>query len=86
MDPIQSTLTRYILDQFLPGEHEANLTPQTPLISGGVLDSLATVRVVVFLEEQFGIVLEPHEAGIDYLDTIEKMADLVRSKLDAGSA
>lgn len=80
MDPIQSTLTRYILDQFLPGENESNLTPQTPLISGGVLDSLATVQVASFLEEHYGIELAPHEAGIDYLDTIEKMAELVRAK------
>ena len=47
----------FILDEFLPGEPAENLTGNTPLISGGILDSIATLKLVMFLEEKFGIVL-----------------------------
>src|SRR5688572_8433467 len=70
MDPLQAAVHSYILNEFLPGAKPSELTPSTPLISGGVLDSLATVRLVAFLEDQYRITIEPHEASVDYLDTI----------------
>jgi len=80
MGPIQSTIKAYILDEFLEGANPSELTASTPLISGGILDSLATIRLVAFLEEQFGIVVAPHEAGVDYMDSLDQIAALVRSK------
>lgn len=80
MDPVQSAVKAYILDEFLPGANTSELTPSTPLISGGILDSLATVKLVAFLEEHYGITVEPHEASVDYLDTIQQIGELVAVK------
>ena len=80
MDPISSIVKTYILEEFLPGADPGELTESTPLITGGILDSIAILQLVAFLEEQYGIVVEPHEAGIDYLDTLSQVAELVRSK------
>lgn len=74
------TIKRYILDAYLPGEDESQLTDTTPLITGGVLDSVATLRLLLFLEERFGVTIEAHETGPEYLDTIAGIADLVESK------
>jgi acyl carrier protein len=71
----------YILEEFLPGENPAELTDSTPLITGGILDSLATMRLVLFLEERFQIQIQAHETMVDYLNTISDIAQLVRSKL-----
>jgi acyl carrier protein len=71
----------YILEEFLPGENPAELTDSTPLITGGILDSLATMRLVLFLEERFQIKIQAHEALVDYMNTISDIAQLVRSKL-----
>jgi len=46
VDPIQSTVKDYILQEFLPDADASELTATTPLIAGGILDSLATVRLV----------------------------------------
>jgi acyl carrier protein len=80
MDDIRSTVKDFILREFLPGEDPANLTGSTPLITGAILDSLATLILVAFLEERFGIEIEAHEASVDHLNTIDDIADLVRSK------
>lgn len=80
MDPIQSAVQSYILQEFLPGANASELAVDTPLISSGVLDSLATVRLVAFLEDQYRITIDPHEASVDYLDSVGQIADLVRSK------
>ena len=71
----------YILEEFLPGENPAELTDSTPLITGGILDSLATIKLVAFLEERFQINIQAHETMVDYLDTVSDIAQLVRSKM-----
>jgi acyl carrier protein len=81
MQDIKDTVRTYILDEFLPGESPEALTDSTPLVSGGILDSIATLKLVSFLEEQFRIELAPHETDADHLDTVDRIATLVSSKL-----
>jgi acyl carrier protein len=77
---IKSALKTYILNEFLPGDDPAALTDATPLMTTGILDSIAVLKAVTFLENQFGIVVQPHEAVVDNLNTISDMARLVLSK------
>lgn len=74
----------FIVERFLPGENPANLTDTTPLLSGGILDSLGTLELVGFLEKTWGIELQAHEVDRTRLDTLERIAQLVASK-KAGS-
>jgi acyl carrier protein len=71
---------QYILETFLPGENPDELKESTPLISGGILDSIATLKLVMFLEERFGISVEAHEADREHLDTLSDIAALVERK------
>lgn len=71
----------YILEEFLPGENPSELTDTTPLITGGILDSLATIKLVAFLEQRFKIQIQAHETMVDYLDTLTDISQLVSSKL-----
>ena len=80
MTPITSTIKDFILKEFLPGENPDELTETTPLISGGILDSLATIKLVAFLEEQFKITVEAHEADVEHLNTLTDIAKFVQSK------
>lgn len=80
MDEIQATVHAYILDEFLPGEDPSELTDTTPLITGGILDSISTLKLVTYLEETFHVVVEAHEAGVDHLDTIAEIVQLVARK------
>jgi acyl carrier protein len=80
-DDITKTIKDFILQEFLPGEDRANLTDDVPLISGGILDSIATLKLVMFLEERYGITFAAHEANRDHLDTIPDIRRLVASKL-----
>ncbi len=81
MQEVKDVVKAYILKEFLPGENPDELTDSTPLISGGILDSLATIKLVAFLEERFKIQIQAHETMIDYLDTISDISQLVSSKL-----
>ncbi|MBV8129378.1 MAG: acyl carrier protein [Planctomycetaceae bacterium] len=83
MEDIEKVVHGYILNEFLPGEDPRELTDRTPLITGGILDSITTLKLVVFLEEHFGITVEAHEAGVEHLDSIGQIARLIAAKQQA---
>ena len=80
MEPIRRTVQDYILREFLPGESPEELTDETPLITGGILDSISTLKLVTFLEDRFSVTVEAHEAGVDHLDSVGKIAELIARK------
>lgn len=75
-----NTIKNFILTEYLPGEDPENLTPTTPLLSGGILTSLATLQLVAFLEENFNIQIAAHEADKENFDSLEAICRLVDSK------
>jgi acyl carrier protein len=81
MDQIKEILKGYILKEFLPGENPDELTDSTPLVTTGILDSLATLKLVSFLEEHYAIKIQAHEVDVEHLNTISDMSQLVQSKL-----
>ena len=70
----------YILKEFLPGEDENNLTATTPLMSTGILDSLATLNLITFLEKEFNIQIAAHEADEEHFNTLEAICALIDQK------
>lgn len=79
-EEIGSAMRGFVLEEFLPGVDPAELTDETPLISGGIIDSLATTRLVAFIEKTFSVRLGSHEMGADTLDTITAICALVTKK------
>src|SRR5687768_18500442 len=51
-----------------------------PLIDNGVMTSLQTVELVVFLEDTFGIVVEDEEFDEENFGSVDAIASLVESK------
>lgn len=80
MDATVRTVKDFILENFLPGESPDALTNTTPLFTTGLLDSIASLQLVTFLEEQFGIRVAAHEVVSDNLNTLDSIAGFVRSK------
>jgi len=79
-DALMQRIKNFIMEEFLPGESPDELTEITPLISGGILDSIATLKLVMFMEEQFGVSFEPHEIDKENLDDLASILRLLQSK------
>ena len=80
---LEETIKNFILSEFLPGEDPANLLDDTPLITSGILDSLATMKLVTFVEEAFSIKIEPHETDPEYIGSIDSIKELIISKINS---
>ena len=77
---IKTTVKEFVLNEFLPGEEPSALTDATGLITTGILDSIAVLKLVTFLENQFKVTLQAHETGVENLNTLSDIANLVASK------
>ena len=83
MDPQQDVageVKQFVLREFLPEEDPDELGESTPLITAGILDSIATLRLVAFLEQTYGIQIAAHEANVEHLNTIADVVRLVDAK------
>jgi acyl carrier protein len=83
-DDIKNSIKVFLLTEFLPGESPDALTDSTPLVTGGILDSLATVKLVGFVEKEFDVTLNPYELSAEYIDTLDLIAELVQGKQASG--
>jgi acyl carrier protein len=78
---IKNTVRNYILENLLDASSASELTDSTPLITGGILDSVSTLKFIAFLEQAFHIEFQPEEVDQDNLNTIGRITEFVQSKM-----
>ncbi len=79
---VRERVERFILDELLMrGDGGKRLDPEESLITTGVLDSLALLRLVLFLEEQFGITVEDGDLVPGNFQNLNTIQAFVQSKL-----
>ena len=76
---------RVVLREYLAGSPilrgPGELTDSTPLAAYGILDSIAMLELVLFLETHFGVEFSTRDLDRRRLETIERIEGLVREKL-----
>lgn len=80
MSSVAEEVKQFILREFLPGEDPNNLTDSTPLIQGGILDSIASLKLAAHLEEKYGVNVQPHEINEENLGDIAAIVSFVASR------
>ena len=80
MEEIKANVKNFIVQEFMDAGDANLLNNNTPLMTGGILDSISTAQLVAHLEEQFGVQFHAHEMSVDYLDTIDLIAETVQTK------
>jgi acyl carrier protein len=80
MNATADTIRHFILTKYLPGESPENLKDDTPLRSSGILNSLATLALISFLEDTFRIEVQAHETDIDNFDRLGDIVAFVERK------
>lgn len=53
---------------------EEEITPEARLFSSGLLDSVAMVRLIGFVEDTTGRQVPPHEVTLENFDTADRIA------------
>jgi acyl carrier protein len=84
-EDVKQSVRQFLLTDSLRGESPENVPDDLRLRTSGILDSLATLRLVGFVEKRFAIEIEPHEAGVEHFDSIADVARLIERKWAGGS-
>ncbi|OQX71097.1 MAG: hypothetical protein B6D62_02730 [Candidatus Cloacimonas sp. 4484_275] len=77
MEDIRDIVLDYVIDEYLEDEDE-EITYDTPLISGGIVDSFSMVSLKRFLENKYKISIPDEKATPEAFDTVNKIAALVK--------
>jgi acyl carrier protein len=76
---LREVVLEYVKDEYIEDEDEAEeLTADTPLISGGIVDSFSMVSLKVFLEKKYEIKIPDEDATPEAFDTVNKIVELVK--------
>jgi acyl carrier protein len=78
---VSHTLERFIVDELMMGDQQTRIDPDASLISSGVVDSLALLRLIAFVEEQFGVTVEDEEVMPENFETLNIIESFVTAKL-----
>ncbi len=78
---IKKEVRQFIAENVLLGVHQTTIEDATPLITGGLIDSIGMIGLVAFLEARFEIEFMPREVDVHSLDTLERIEEVIRKKL-----
>jgi acyl carrier protein len=77
---LKQNLKQYILDEYFPENSNEQISDDINLIENGILDSLAVLKLVAYIEDQYNITLEPDEIDPDNLNSINAISSIINKK------
>jgi len=77
MEDMKDIVLEYVREEYLEDEDE-ELNYETPLISGGIVDSFSMVSLKRFLENKYNIQIPDEKATPEAFDTVNSIVSLVR--------
>lgn len=78
MEDIKKVVREYVMREYLEEDDDREIIDDTPLISGGIVDSFSMVSLKRFLEKKYHISIPDAEATPEAFDSVDKIAVLVR--------
>jgi acyl carrier protein len=77
VDDLKQVIRAYVAKEYLEDGDDRTLDDDTPLISGGIVDSFSMVSLKRFLERRYGIEIPDAQATPDAFDSVSRIAALV---------
>jgi acyl carrier protein len=78
---MKDLILNYVIKEYIDDE-DVEITYDTPLISGGFVDSFSMVSLLVFLENKFKIKIPPSKATPEAFNSINKIMGLIKQFIE----
>lgn len=79
MEDMKLIVQEYVIKEYV--EDDTEIEFDTPLISGGIVDSFSMVSLKRFLENKYNISIPDDKATPEAFDSVNKICDLVNEFL-----
>jgi acyl carrier protein len=77
---VEAVINDYISRELVQDASLLPLGNETSLLETGVLDSLSLLRLVVFIQERFGIAVDDVDLVPEHFDTVDAICAYLRSR------
>lgn len=77
---MEQDIIAYISEELVSDPEVLPLQPTSSLMDSNIIDSVAFLNLVMFLEERYAITVADRDLTKDNFETVEAMCDYVRSR------
>ncbi len=77
MEEYKKAILEYVIKEYMEDDEDEEITYDTELISGGIVDSFSMVSLKRFLENKYDIQIPDADASPEAFDSVDKIAALV---------
>ena len=77
MEDVKEIIRSYIVKEYLEEGDDREVKEDTPLITGGIVDSFSMVSLKRFLERKYAVQIPDAEATPEAFDTVNSIVALV---------
>ena len=78
MAELKDTILDYVKKEYLEEDDDREITYDTPLISGGIVDSFSMVSLKRFLETKYAIQIPDAKATPEAFDSVNNILELLK--------
>ncbi|SYZ73453.1 putative Acyl carrier protein [Candidatus Zixiibacteriota bacterium] len=78
MSELKTIILNYVKNEYLEEGDDREVNFDTPLISGGIVDSFSMVSLKRFLENKYNIQIPDAKASPEAFDTVNNIANLLK--------
>ncbi len=77
MADLKDQVLEYVIEEYVDEDDDIDVTYDTALISGGIVDSFSMVSLKRFLETKFSIQIPDAKATPEAFDSVNKIIELL---------
>lgn len=77
---VKQEIREFIIDNFLFGDEDPQLSNDDSLLEQGIIDSTGVLELVAFLEGQYRIKIKDEELIPENLDSVNKLVQFIELK------
>ena len=78
---VQLTIKQYIVTEIMHELDQNVLDNEAALIEGGIIDSMNLIKLVLFIEEKYGVAITDEELDMDNFMTVNALTKFVNKKI-----
>lgn len=75
---MNEAIKTFLRTEILNGDLEGELEDDSDLLLSGLLDSIGLIRLIAFLEEEYGVRVPPEDVTIDRFRSVSAMVHYLR--------
>jgi acyl carrier protein len=80
MNPIEQDLRQFVIETFLFGHDDGQLSNDDSFVDNGLIDSMGIINLVSYVESRYGIQVADVEVVPEIWDSVSRIARFITSK------